>query len=449
MELFQRFNSITEWSAVHGAVAFLCLALIFLGRMVWTRSQSWVLSLVPIFSTWVILGNLAHLYVFEVASIQARWVPFGIHLFKDLSGMATIVIWSFFCAEKLDGIATVRATWVPRILELSWAAFPPCFLLAVGFGAWATAHAPSLPVNLEMSTFWSSTVYRWFVAGPILIYSAVISYWFIRLFILNREPRHLDLRTRLFLCAATFAATAVWAAAYVAWPFSVPDGTTQIVQQVALTSSLLFAVIYLRPPSRQSRNDRNIRTFEHDQEFYEVTGHMVDGVYEPGYIHRWKTMLSTINSLTRLLEEGSVNPRQLRAAKLALYLSQSPADDVPSPPSVLEQTNGLSKEGKDTISVANHYGISEQHPLWDELEDDLQAHQEAYHAAMLLKEPKVTDKLSREPYWIQILAVAIADGGVMPSETRKAILDDQRSSVHPAILSRYMGLVYQRKQPVK
>lgn len=448
--VLSRINSSYEWVTLEVLAVFVVFSIVLAFYMLHNRSfNGLTLYLIPC-ALWVVVGNVAHLYVYELNPLENRWVPLGVHLFKDLSGYVAVVIASFVAAQRID-ISTPRHPWVPRALELSWLTFPAFFLAACAVAFAATWVQPQAPTNLELSSRAIGGVYRFLIVAPIISYSLIIAYWFVKLFGVGMPRPASSVRLRLLVSAGTYGLVTVWGFAYLAWPFSEPSITTASVQQVALGMALVTGSIAFFPPLRQSTNDREIKRLERDEPDCTDASQSVEGTYHQDYISRWMDMTILLGEMAELLVPERIVGWQLRAARLAIFLSHAPAVESrtggsPELSDPAAEALGLEESAQgDPDSTVKSYNIPSKHPLKAELEADLGVHQHARRAARLLMEEEPGDWLGREPEWIQVLAIVAVDGGMMPESWSRVILIDENPLLNPDLVQKYEGILYRRE----
>lgn len=437
-------NNLYERVQIVAVPMFLVFSVVLLVYVWRNRSaNSTILYLIPC-ALWVALGNIAHLYVYELHPLDNRWVPLGVHLFKDLSGYVAVVVSSFVCAQRIDVASPHGPRWVPRALELSWLTFPLFFAAAVAVGLAATLIQTAAPTNLEMSGRVLAGVYRFLIVAPIIAYSVLISYWFLRLFGVGPQALKLSVRSRIMLSTATYGFIVVWGFAYLAWPFSAPNPATSAVQQAALGLALVTGSLSMLPPLKQSTNDRKIKRFENDEPVYTRTSLAVEGVYDQGYIERWMSITTLIGEMAHL-SGNRVGEWQLRAAGLAVFVLVSGKHGRAGSDGSVPTSFPMPEPDADLASSVESYNIPADHPLKDEIEADLTVQRQARYAARLLNRPEPGEWLRREPEWIQILAIAAVDGGVMPKSWTTVVHPREKPLISDELFERYDGLRYLRE----
>lgn len=357
----------------------------------------------------------------------------GTDLIKGSAAMLVVGVWAWISAIRIQELGVGSSWRLARVLERSWPVFLVFFL---GAGVVAYFPVPFTWGDLETTeTAPRAIAFRYLIALPVSAYAAMMVIATVR-FSMSSVGRQTQVRRRLEYFAVTWGCCCLWGFVWAGW--FVEIGAGSLVASVGvLTIGCVSGLFATRPASARSDTDLEIQKFSADLEAYTKNRYNVEGFSGVNLVDTWQGMEDLLQRFHGTLGDDFITESQLKAGLNAVWFLDQPGDKQAAEGTHVFHESTATSEFRPSI-----YGIPEQCSFKDEIEEEIEIHNRACWAADILSDPDLVQRLESEQYWVQILTIVAAYGGVLEQEKIEQILDTQNPRVHPAIMEYYRFVCY-------
>jgi hypothetical protein len=360
----------------------------------------------------------------------------GTDLIKGSAAMLVVGVWAWISAVRIQELGVGSSWRLARVLERSWPVFLVFFVFFVGAGVVAYFPVPFIWGDLETTEAAPRAIaFRYLVALPVSVYAAMMVIAIVR-FSISTVGRQTQVRRRLEYFAVTWGCCCLWGFLWAGWFVEIGTGSL-VGSVVVLTIGCVSGLFAMKPASAPSDTDLEIQKFSADLEAYTKNRYNVEGFSSVHQVDAWQGMEDLLGRFRGFLGNDFITEAQLKAGLNAIWFLDQPEDKQAAEGTHVFHESTVTSEFRPSI-----YGIPEECSFKDEIEEEIEIHNRACWAADILSLPNLTQRIESEQYWVQILAIVTAYGGVLEQEEIEQILDTENPRVHPAIMEYYRFICY-------